>query len=169
MAGLEKQSQPRASIGASLSMSPIAQMTSETSETIATFLESLLGSYYSKRISGKVNVGITELLANVIQHASKRDEGVQVGLMIGAGQLAIRVQNRATPEEYESVKAILDKIAAAAEPAELLVETISAHRASRRPGGLGLMRLVVESKFKLQLQYAEDVMLIEASFPLSGS
>lgn len=169
MAGVEKESQPATAIGASLSMSPIGQMTREASETIATFLESLLGSYYSKRIGGKVNVGVTELLANVIQHASSRDGGVQVSLTIDSGQLVIGVRNRTTPEEYQNVKAILDKIGAAEAPDELFVETISANRASRRPGGLGLIRLVVESKFHLQLQYEEDVLLIEATFPLSGS
>lgn len=153
------------SVGASFTISPINHITSDVAGLLANFLDALLVRFYPRRICQKVNVVVTELVTNVIQHASERDGEVRLDLKIDPGGLVIKVANRVTPEEYRTVKAVFDEIFAAEDPRELFARTVRERRIDKQRGGLGLIRLTAENKFHLSTQYVDGVLLIAATFP----
>ena len=54
-------------------------------------------------------------------------------------------------------------------PVDLLAETLRARRADRLKGGLGLLRLVSENRFRLSARYEHEHLTVFAAFPLRGS
>ena len=50
----------------------------------------------------------------------------------------------------------------------LLGETLRARRADRLKGGLGLLRLVSENRFRLAARYEQEHLTVYAVFPLGG-
>lgn len=153
------------SVGASISISPINHITSDVAGLLANFLDALLVRFYPRRICQKVNVVVTELVTNVIQHASERDGEVKLDLKIGSDGLVIKVSNRVTREEYETVKAVFDEIFAAEDPRDLFARTVRERRIDRQRGGLGLIRLTAENKFHLSTEHVDGVLVIQATFP----
>jgi hypothetical protein len=153
------------SVGASIYITPIDHITGDVAGLLANFLDALLVRFYPRRICQKVNVVVSELVTNVIQHGSERDSEVRLDLNIDPERLLIKVSNRVTPEEYQAVKAVFDEIFAAEDPRELFARTVRARRNDNRRGGLGLIRLTAENKFHLSTQYDEGVLVVQASFP----
>lgn len=156
----------KAHIEATLSLHPLEHMTASVSVLIATFLDGLFRELHSKRVGAKINVGVTELLTNVIQHVSRRDGGMRISLKLKSDHLVLKVQNRATPEEYQKLKAIIDEVSTAESPGALFVKTLRERRSHHEEGGLGLIRLASESKFQLNLQYVNDVLTVVAVLPV---
>ena len=101
------------SVGASIYISPIDHITGDVAGLLANFLDALLVRFYPRRICQKVNVVVTELVTNVIQHGTERESEVRLDLSIDPDRLLIKVSNRVTPEEYRTVKAVFDEIFAA--------------------------------------------------------
>lgn len=156
------------SVGASISISPIKHISGDVAGLLANFLVDLLGMFYSRRICSKANVVVTELVTNVMEHATNRDSEIKLDLRIDQDELSVRVQNHVTTEEYEIVKSRFDEIAAAQDPRVLLAKTVHARRGDRKRGGLGLMRLTAESKFQLSTEYVDGLLTVQASFSMKG-
>ena len=116
-------------------------------------------------LSGQRRLVVTELVTNVIQHASELDGEVRLDLRIDPSGLVIKVANKVTLDEYRTVKAVFDEIFAAEDPRELFARTVRGRRIDKQRGGLGLIRLTAENKFHLSTQHVDGVLVIQATFP----
>lgn len=162
----EPGKEDRPQLAASLSMQPVESMTTAAAGLVASFLNGLFREVHSRRLATRIYVGVSELLTNVLQHATVRDGEVNLNLHLQPDCLSVKVQNRASIEEYEKVQAIVEALAASESPQALFVRTLRDRRDHHQEGGLGLIRLVVECKFQLAIQYSDDLLTIEAKLPL---
>ena len=156
------------SVSTSICITPIDHITGDVGGLLGNFILQLLGMFYSRRVCARANVVVTELVTNVMEHASGRDGEVMLDLTVDAHQLVIKVSNRATVEEYEAIKARFEQISTAGDPKQLLATTVHARHHDRQKGGLGLMRLAAESKFELSVQYVEGLLIIRAFLSVEG-
>jgi hypothetical protein len=148
--------------------SPTKNIIDDLSGLIGRFCEELIGSFYARNISRKANIVITELLNNAVENSSDENGNIAIELEIDETALAIRVKNMAKPEQYEKVKSHVDKINSATDTRKLLADTIRARRNNHLKGGLGLIRLVAENKFRVSVVYERPFITIESLFPLGG-
>ena len=72
-------------------------------------------------------------------------------------------RNVATPEQYEHVKAHVDMINNAPDLRKLMKQTIRRRRRMARRGGLGLIRLVAENKFKIAAFYEDGCLVVDST------
>ncbi len=155
-------------VGASIYIAPLDHVAGDVAGLLGNFLFDLLGMFYPRQICSKANVVVIELVTNVMEHCSIREGAMRVDLRIDGDELLITVQNPATPEQYEDIKARFAAIASAEDPRKLLAETVRERRTNRERGGLGLMRLTAESKFKLTAEYEQGFLIVKAQFPMRG-
>lgn len=135
---------------------------------LGNFLFQLLGMFFPRRVCARANVVVTELITNVMEHASSRDGEIGLVLTVNPQELVIEVSNSATTEEYEAIRGRFEEIANAKDPKQLLARTVYERHNERRRGGLGLMRLAAESKFQLSTQYAKGLLVIRAHLSMEG-
>jgi anti-sigma regulatory factor (Ser/Thr protein kinase) len=156
------------SVSAAITISPLNHISGDVGGLLGNFLFQLLGMFYPRRICARANVAITELITNVMEHASSRDGEISLSLTVNPQELIINVSNSATVEEYESIRTRFEEITAARDPKQLLATTVYERHVDRRKGGLGLMRLAAESKFQLSAQYVQGLLLIRAHLSMEG-
>ncbi len=148
--------------------SPTKNIIGDLSGLIGRFCEELIGSFYARNISRKANVVMTELLNNAVENSADENGKIIIELEIDESALVIRVKNMGEPEQYEKVKSHVDKINSSTDKRKLLAETIRARRNNHLEGGLGLIRLVAENKFRVSVEYNRPFITIESLFPLGG-
>lgn len=159
----------RTAVSASIRIMPLDHITGDAGGLLGNFALQLLGMFYSRRVCARANVAVTELITNVMEHASGRDGEIMLDMEADEQQLIIKVSNRSTEEEYETIKARFAQISAAEHPKQLLATTVHARHHDRQKGGLGLMRLAAESKFQLSVEYLEGILIIRAFLSVEGS
>jgi hypothetical protein len=155
-------------VGASIYISPLDHVAGDVAGLLGNFLFDLLGMFYPRQICSKANVVVIELVTNVMEHCTIRDGALKVDLKIDGDDLIITVANPVTPDVYEAVKNRFTVIAEAADPKKLLADTVRERRVDRAKGGLGLMRLTAESKFRLSADYEQGFLIVKAQFPMRG-
>lgn len=129
----------------------------------------LLGMFFPHTVGKKANVVVTELVQNVLENVLDPRSALHVELRVDADALVVRVRNKATPEQYEGVRARVDALSGAEDVRKLFTTTLRTRRADRLKGGLGLMRLVSENRFRLAVSYERELLTMQAAFPLRGS
>jgi anti-sigma regulatory factor (Ser/Thr protein kinase) len=155
-------------VGASIYISPLDHVAGDVAGLLGNFLFDLLGMFYPRQICSKANVVVIELVTNVMEHCTIRDGAMRVDLKIDGDDLLITVANPVTPAEFETVKERFAAIASAEDPKKLLADTVHRRRGDRQKGGLGLMRLTAESKFRLTCEYEQGFLVVKALFPMRG-
>lgn len=156
------------SVSAAITISPINHISGDVGGLLGNFLFQLLGMFYPRRICARANVVVTELITNVMEHASSRSGEIGLSLTVDPQELTINVSNSATPAEFEAIRARFEEISAAQDPKQLLATTVYARHNDRQKGGLGLMRLAAESKFQLSTQYVQGLLIIRAHLSMEG-
>lgn len=156
------------SVSAAINIAPINHISGDVGGLLGNFLFQLLGMFYPRRICARANVVVTELITNVMEHASSREGQIGLSLTVDPQELVIKVSNSATQQEYEAIRARFEEISAAKDPKQLLAQTVYARHNDRAKGGLGLMRLAAESKFQLSTQYADGLLVIRAHLSMEG-
>ena len=158
----------KTNISLSYSISPVQNIICDLSALIGDFCEELIGSFYTRVVSKKANVVITELLNNAIENILDKDSGIILNVKINEKRLLIEVMNVVNRKQYEKVKAQVQKINSANNIRELLKETIQQRRGKRLKGGLGLIRVVAENKFNISVDYKEPFLIVESQISLGG-
>ncbi|MBA7549588.1 hypothetical protein ES705_42078 [subsurface metagenome] len=158
----------KTNISLSYSISPVQNIICDLSALIGDFCEELIGSFYTRVVSKKANVVITELLNNAIENILDKDSGIILNVKINEDRLLIEVMNVVNRKQYEKVKAQVQKINSANNIRELLKETIQQRRGKRLKGGLGLIRVVAENKFNISVDYKEPFLIVESQISLGG-
>lgn len=149
-------------------LSPVRNVIGDLSGLLGTFSDELIGAFYSKTISKKANIVITELVNNAILNSADGEGKVILEIAINKGILRIRVINTADSSQYRKVKSHIDAINSAGDLRELLAHTIRERRKDRLRGGLGLIRLAAENKFKLSVRYRAPYLVIDSEIGLGG-
>jgi hypothetical protein len=155
-------------LGVSLRVAPLGDIRGNLATLLGESLPTLLGMFYPPAIGKKANVAVTELIQNVVENVVDPSSELQLELRVDAEALEVQVRNKATPAQFEAVRARVDALAQAADPKRLLGETLRARRADRLKGGLGLLRLVSENRFQLTARYEHEHLTVFAAFPLRG-
>lgn len=157
------------SVGWSLSVAPLGDIRGNLAATLGESLGGLLGMFYPPTLCKKANVVVTELIQNVIDNAADPTSGVRLDLRIDRDTLQVEVTNKATAEQFAVVKDRVEQIAAAPDPKRLFAETLRSRRVQRLRGGLGLIRLVSENRFRLSASYAGEHLTMQAILSLRGA
>lgn len=132
-------------------------------------LHELLGMFFPQAVGKKANVVVTELVQNVLENIVDPTSALRLELRVDDDALIVRVSNKATPEQYAAVRDRVAELTAASDVRKLFTTTLRARRADRLEGGLGLMRLVSENRFRLAVSYDRELLTMQAAFPLRGS
>jgi hypothetical protein len=147
-------------------ISPVKNVICDLSAMIGNFCEDAVGSFYPTKVGKKANVVVTELLNNALENINDGNSKIGLKLTIDENRLIIRVINVVTVQQFESVRHQVEKINSSADIKKVLKERIHERRKDRLKGGLGLIRLVAENKFKLSVGYKKPYLIMESQFSL---
>lgn len=155
-------------VGLTLTVAPLGDVRGNLAATVGESLLAMLGVFYPPTLCKKANVVITELVQNVIDNISDPSSSMRVDLRIDGDALHVEVTNKATADQFQAVKDRVEQLRAASDPKRLFADTLRARRMQRLRGGLGLIRLVSENRFRLSATYAGEHLTMQAVFPLRG-
>lgn len=158
----------KTNISFSYIISPVKNIICDLSAIIGNFCEEAIGSFYPRNVSKKANIVITELLNNALENCSDADSKIGLKLHVDEGNLIVRVINPVDNEQFENVRTHVDRINSVDNIRTLLRETILERRKDRLKGGLGLIRIVAENKFKLSVDYKKPFLIVESQYMLGG-
>ena len=147
---------------------PIENVVCDLSGILANYTEGLLRAFYPKIVAKRANILITELVNNVLENIMDPESEFAVDVSIDGAALVIKVNNRVAPERYEKVKNHVDKINDSGGPKRLLKQVVRERRRNRTVGGLGLIRVAAENKFRLSTSYREGTLCVESVLDLGG-
>lgn len=153
----------------SYELEPAGHIVGDLNGLVAEFCERFVGAFYPRTVSRKANVVITELFTNAVNHNADPASRISFGLSLDGDELSVSVSNAASEESIQLVRTTIDRVAAADDPRGVLARTIRDRRDEGQPGGLGLIRLMVENRFRLHASAKENVLTVQASFPLGGA
>lgn len=159
----------RTRVGVSLRVAPLGDIRGNLAGLLGDSLLSLLGMFYPPAVGKKANVVVTELIQNVLENIVDPTSELLLELRVDGDALLVEVRNLATPAQFEAVRARVDALAGSPDPKRLLGDTLRARRADRLKGGLGLLRLVSENRFRLAARYEQGHLTVSAAFPLRGT
>lgn len=157
------------SVGLSLSLSPLGDIRGNLAATLGEALIGMLGMFYPPPLCKKANIVVTELVQNVLENVSDPGSEMRLDLRIDSDQLHVTVVNKVTEDQYAIVRERVDQLAGEADPKRLFADTLRARRSQRLRGGLGLIRLVSENRFRLSASYAGELLTMQAVFSLRGA
>lgn len=140
----------------------------DLSSLVAKPAAELVGAFYPPRLAKRVNSVITELVNNAVENAPHAEASVAVELHLDAQRLQVTVSNDCTPEQFRVVKAHLERIHSASSALDLLRQTLAERRRTKLSGGIGLIRLVAENKFHLDISYDSTVLTVHCWLELGG-
>ncbi len=149
-------------------LAPIQNLIGDMSGVIGNFCDEFIGAFYSKNVSRKANIVITELFDNAVSNNIDGNSKIILELKINQDRLHIRVKNAAKKEQYRKVKKHVKKINSYSDPKILLADTIRERRKERLKGGLGLIRLTAENKFKLSVKFRSPFLIMDSEIALGG-
>ena len=160
---------PATRVGVSLRVAPLGDIRGNLATLLGESLPALLGMFYPPFIVKKANVAVTELIQNVIENIVDPTSELLLELAVDGDVLDVQVRNKATPGQYEAVRARVDELAQTDDPKRLFGQTLRARRADQLKGGLGLLRLVSENRFRLAVRYEQEHLTVHAAFALRGN
>lgn len=153
----------------SLTVSPLSDIRGNLAATVGESLLSMLGMFFSPALCKKANVVVTELVQNVIDNVSDPSSAMKIELLLDPEALRVEVTNKVTPEQYQVVKDKVDQLEETEDAKRLFADTLRSRRMQRLRGGLGLIRLVSENRFRLSATYAGEHLTMHAVYPLRGA
>ena len=156
------------SISMRYDLSPIRNIIGDLSGLLGNFSDELIGAFYSKTVSKKANIVITELVNNAVVNSPDSDSKVTLEIMINKDLLRISVANAANRSQYRKVRDHIKMINSASDLRKLLADTIRERRKDRLRGGLGLIRLAAENKFTLSAHYRAPYLIVDSQIGLGG-
>jgi hypothetical protein len=152
----------------SIEFSPLENIKHNLSEKLGDFNAELLNFFYSRSISKKVNIIISELFNNIIENTADKSSKAVLDINVKEQNIQIKVKNKVTQDQYKKVKEHIDLINSNSNPSKFLYETIKLRRQHNLKGGLGLIRLVSEEKANLDTQYNNSYLTIIANLSIKG-
>ena len=158
----------KTNISFNYTISPVKNIICDLSAIIGNFCEETIGSFFPRNVSKKANIVITELINNALENCNDSDSQIGLKLHVDESKLIIKVVNPVEEEQYEHVRAHVDRINNTENIRALLRRTILERRKDRLKGGLGLIRLVAENKFKLTVDYRKPYLIVESQYVLGG-
>lgn len=153
----------------SLTVSPLSDIRGNLAATVGESLLAMLGMFYSPSLCKKANVVITELVQNVIDNVSDPGSEMKIEFRLDPEALQVEVTNKVTPEQFQVVKDRVEQLGVTEDAKRLFADTLRARRMQRLRGGLGLIRLVSENRFRLSATYAGEHLTMQAVYPLRGA
>ncbi len=157
-------------IGVSFRIAPLADIRGNLATLLGESMLRFVGMFYPMTVARKANVVATELVQNVLENIVDPASEMQLQLSIDGDVLVIEVRNKASVGQFEAVQARIDALARSDDPKRLFGDTLRARRSDRLRGGLGLLRLVAESRFRLAVDYDEhELLTVRAAFLLGGT
>ena len=156
-------------VGVSFQLAPLGDISGNLPRLLGESVLELVSMFYPPSVGKKANVVVTELVQNVIENVVDPASELRLELRVDHDALIVRVINKATPEQFEGVKARVDALTGNVDAKKMLATTLRARRSDRLKGGLGLMRLVSENRFRLAVTYEHELLTMQAAFPLRGS
>lgn len=158
-----------ARVGLSFNVAPLGEISGNLPRLLGESVLELLGMFYPPSIGKKANVVVTELVQNVLENIVDPASELHVELRVDGDALIVRVTNKASEAQYEGVRARVEALTGSHDAKKLFSSTLRARRADRLKGGLGLMRLVSENRFRLAVSYEHGLLTVQAAFPLRGN
>ncbi len=158
----ESEQLARTRLSSSLRLAPVGNVLGDVAGVLGEHVLTLMGMFYSRPLSRRANVVVTELVTNVLENIVDPESELRFDIEVDAERLVIEVENLVTDEQFENVRARIDYINAAPDVRALLKQTIKERRPKRLKGGLGFMRLVSENKFELTVERRDGYMTIRA-------
>ncbi len=149
------------------SISPQSNIIGDIGGLIAGFCEQLFSAFYPRLVSKRANTVITELFNNAIENNADPGSAIILDVQIDDSVLLIRMANAARPEQFEKVKRHVTLINTA-DVRRLMAETIRERRRLQLKGGIGLMRLALENKSTISVDYKDPVLTVESKISLGG-
>jgi hypothetical protein len=149
-------------------LSPMRNIIGDLSGLLGNFSDELIGAFYPKNVSKKANIVITELVNNAVVNSTDGDSKVTLEIIINHDRLRIRVTNAAKRSQYRKVKDHIKMINSTGDLRKLLADTIRERRKDRLRGGLGLIRLAAENKFRLSAGYRAPYLTVDSQIGLGG-
>ena len=158
----------KTNISMSYTLSPVKNLIGDMSGMLGNFCDEFLGAFYPRIVCQRANIVVTELVNNAIANKMDQDSKIILELSIDGSALCIKVTNVADQEQYDKVKAHIERINTTDNKIKLLAETIRQRRKERLGGGLGLIRLAAENKFNLSVDYDAPFLIVESKIALGG-
>jgi hypothetical protein len=149
------------------SISPKRNVIGDIGGLIAGFCEQLFSAFYPRLVSKRANTVITELFNNAIENSADPASAIMLDVQINGSVLHIRMANTARPEQFEKVKKHIDLINST-DVRRLMAETIRERHKLQLKGGIGLMRLALENKSRISVDYKDPVLTVESEISLGG-
>ncbi len=156
-------------VGMTLRVAPVGDIRGNLATLLADSVPALLAMFYPPALGRKANVAVTELIQNVLENIVDPESELALDLRVDADALTVVVRNKATEAQYEAVRARIEALARVPDPRRLLAETLRSRRADGLKGGLGLLRLVSENRFRLTVRHEHEHLTVQADFPLRGT
>ena len=149
------------------SISPQRNIIGDIGGLIASFCEQLVAAFYPRLVSKRANTVITELFNNAIENTADPGEAITLEVEINRSVLQIRMTNAARPEQFEKVRKHVELINST-DIRQLMAETLRERRRRQLKGGIGLMRLALENKSRISVDYKDPLLLVESEISLGG-
>ena len=149
-------------------IAPLKNVVGDIGGIISAYSSELVSAFYPPIVSRKVEVALSELTENVLKNFIDGDSGITIDMHIVDQNLTIRVSSVANLDQFLTVKAIVEKLKETPSPRELLKTTIRKRRKEQQKGGVGLLRLVAENRFDLDVKFEESVLAVESHIALGG-
>jgi len=149
------------------SISPQKNIIGDIGGLIAGFCEELVGAFYPRLVSKRANTVITELFNNAIENGIDPASTITLEVQINGALLRIKMTNVARQEQFEKIKSHVDRINST-DIRRLMAETIRERRRLQLKGGLGLIRLALENKSRISVDYKEPLLIVESEILLGG-
>lgn len=154
----------RTQVRASFTIAPVGNVMGDVAGLLGEHVLALMGMFYPRSLCRKANVVITELVTNVLENVFDPESAMHVDVDVNGDALTIEVKNRVSPEQWEKVRARIQQIDETPNLRALVAQTLRERREKRLKGGLGLMRLSQENKFKLSAGYEGGTMSVKATY-----
>lgn len=140
---------------------PNADLLTET----RTFVASFCGTFTRDPDTVyRLSIAAHELLENAIKYSSEGMTYMSVEVRCPGRRscIAIRSENRATPERIAAVRNAIDSIRGAVDPVEFYCAMVRRSVAGNQGSGLGLARIYAEADCKLDYDVVGDTIAISA-------
>jgi hypothetical protein len=152
----------RTRLSSTLRLAPVGNVLGDVAGVLGEHVLTLMGMFYPRPLCKRANVVVTELVTNVLENIVDPESEMRFLIEVDAEKLVIEVQNRVSDEQFENVRARIDRINSSSDVRALLKQTIRERRPQRLKGGLGFMRLATENKFELSAERQDGYMTIRA-------
>jgi hypothetical protein len=97
-------------LGMSFNVAPLGDISGNLPRLLGESILELLGMFYPSAVGKKANVVVTELVQNVLENIVDPHSELHLDLRVDGDALIVRVTNKATPEQFEDVRARVDAL-----------------------------------------------------------